>query len=154
MNPLIDEKLQEIDRCVPARATHCCAAEGLQTPMLCFRKHSELSEVNVKVLEALELYNKLMNEAPFYAAYSKLQAQYAPAGPAAAVQVRNAGADARLSSNAARVQAFTSPVCSGLPRAGGNPLHASSRASCAAICHERRFACVAALSGTQRHGPT
>ncbi|CAG08265.1 unnamed protein product, partial [Tetraodon nigroviridis] len=75
MNPLIDEKLQEIDRCVPARSTHCCAAEGLQTPMLCFRKHSELSEVNVKVLEALELYNKLMNEAPFYAAYSKLQAQ-------------------------------------------------------------------------------
>lgn len=51
------------------------------------RKYSELSELNVKVREAVELHNKLVNEAPFYATYNKMQAQYAP--PAVGMQVRS-----------------------------------------------------------------
>lgn len=84
--------------------------------MFCSRKHSELSELNVKVLEALELYNKLMNEAPFYTAYSKMQAQYPPAGSAVAMQVRNSCPKTHLSQNLVPVKVFKDYFISHLER--------------------------------------
>ncbi|KAM6920173.1 signal transducing adapter molecule 1 [Anarhichas minor] len=86
MGPLIDQKLEDIDR-----------------------KHSELSELNVKVMEALSLYAKIMNDDPVYAMYAKLQSQqYYMQQPANAAQQVYPGQPA--SGPYAAVQGYTVPM--------------------------------------------
>ncbi|XP_071348994.1 collectin-12-like [Trachinotus anak] len=90
MGPLIDQKLEDIDR-----------------------KHSELSELNVKVMEALSLYAKLMNEDPVYAMYAKLQSQqYYMQQPANAVQQVYPGqpASGSYAMSGTAVQGYTVPM--------------------------------------------
>lgn len=101
MGPLIDEKLEDIDR-----------------------KHSELSELNVKVMEALSLYTKLMNEDPVYSVYAKSQSQqyYVQASGVSAPQVYPGPAQSGaylVAGNAqmTHLQSYSLPRSSWLPSA-------------------------------------
>ncbi|KAM9802388.1 signal transducing adapter molecule 2 isoform X1 [Syngnathus typhle] len=99
MNPIIDEKLDELDR-----------------------KHSELSELNVKVLEALELYTKLMNESPLYQSYSKM-AQYGSAAPATSMQGYASQATAAATAAPYMPQGMPPPQAYNLPNDQQAALH-------------------------------
>ncbi|TNN26411.1 Signal transducing adapter molecule 1 [Liparis tanakae] len=75
----MDQLLQMIQSADPtdnqSDSSELLQLEGSLNSGFTRKKHSELSDLNVKVMEALSLYAKLMNEDPVYAMYAKLQSQ-------------------------------------------------------------------------------